>query len=100
MICSANLQSVSTLLGETVAGNSDLRSASSKKSDEASASLSDLANPTSEAESFSTYQPLVLTMSAEGASTTEGTKISGRQQVENMSSGSADHLDLAFRKEE
>jgi len=35
---------------------------------------------------------------AEGGQTTDGTKISAADQVKNMDSGSADHLDMGFRK--
>lgn len=35
---------------------------------------------------------------AEGGRATEGTSISGGDQATNMQTGSADHLDLGFRK--
>ena len=34
----------------------------------------------------------------EGAATTEGTNISASDQIQNMGSGSADHLGLGYRK--
>ncbi|KAK5125680.1 hypothetical protein LTR85_011954 [Meristemomyces frigidus] len=74
------LQNISQSVGETVAGESDMRGYKQRKSDAASSSLGDMANP------------------SKGAQTTEGTSISGGDQATNMNSGSADHLDLAFRK--
>ncbi|KAK5135224.1 hypothetical protein LTR08_005473 [Meristemomyces frigidus] len=75
------LQSISTSLGETIAGESDMRGSGQKKRDDASSSLGEMANP------------------SKGGQTTEGTSISGGDQAKNMSSGSADHLDMAFRKD-
>jgi len=76
------LQGTSTAVGEMLAGNSDTRGSSQKKADDASTSLNDLANP------------------KKGGPTTEGTSISARQQVQNMNTGTADHLDMAFRKQD
>ncbi|KAK4547624.1 hypothetical protein LTR36_000581 [Oleoguttula mirabilis] len=74
------LQNISTSVGEMIAGQSDTRGSKQKKADDASTSLGDMANP------------------SKGGQTTEGTSISGGDQATNMSSGSADHLDLGFRK--
>ena len=76
-----------------------MRSASSKKSDDASSSLGDMANPSSKLGLTSINHRLVLTRVTEGGQTTAGTSISGGQQAQNMNTGSADHLDLGFRKE-
>jgi len=75
------LQGISTAVGDTIAGESDTRGSKQRKADDASESLGDMANP------------------SKGGQTTEGTSISGADQVTNMNSGSADHLDLGFRKQ-
>ena len=43
------------MLGETVAGESDMRGSSSKASDDATASLGDMANPSSKSDVFSVH---------------------------------------------
>ncbi|KAK3679425.1 hypothetical protein LTR78_000986 [Recurvomyces mirabilis] len=59
-----------------------MRGGKSKKADDATSSLNELAgvNP------------------GKGAATTPGTSVSGAQQVQNMQTGTADHLDMGFRK--
>merc|ERR1711967_71405 len=74
------LQGISTAVGETIAGQSDTRGGSQKKADDASSSIGEMANPN------------------KGAATTEGTNISASDQIQNMGSGSADHLGLGYRK--
>ncbi|TKA23348.1 hypothetical protein B0A50_07556 [Salinomyces thailandicus] len=74
------LQSMSTAVGETIAGQSDTRGSSQKKADDASSSLGDMANPN------------------RGAATTQGTSIGAGDQIKNMGSGNADHLELGYRK--
>ncbi|KAI6800528.1 hypothetical protein KC332_g15621 [Hortaea werneckii] len=72
------LQGISTTVGETIAGQSDTRGGSQKKADDASSSIGEMANP--------------------NTATTEGTNISASDQIQNMGTGSADHLGLGYRK--
>ncbi|KAI7158462.1 hypothetical protein KC349_g4833 [Hortaea werneckii] len=81
LLCNiGGLQGISTTVGETIAGQSDTRGGSQKKADDASSSIGEMANPN------------------KGAATTEGTNISASDQIQNMGSGSADHLGLGYRK--
>ncbi|KAI7533728.1 hypothetical protein KC331_g12918 [Hortaea werneckii] len=81
LLCNiGGLQGISTTVGETIAGQSDTRGGSQKKADDASSSIGEMANPN------------------KGAATTEGTDISASDQIQNMGSGSADHLGLGYRK--
>ncbi|KAI7342132.1 hypothetical protein KC354_g16583 [Hortaea werneckii] len=80
MPCLCGLQGISTTVGETIAGQSDTRGGSQKKAHDASSSIGEMANPN------------------KGAATTEGTNISASDQIQNMGSGSADHLGLGYRK--
>lgn len=90
------LQGTSSAVGEMIASNSDMRSGSSKKHDEATASLGEFANPNST--NASRYSMVVTNDLAEGASTVPSS-VSGSDQVKNQNTGTADHLDLAFRKD-
>jgi len=74
------LQSISTTVGEMMAGGADTRGSQQKKADDASTSLGNMANPN------------------RGGQTTEGTVIGADKQTENMAGGSADHLGLGMRK--
>ncbi|RMY65374.1 hypothetical protein D0863_09165 [Hortaea werneckii] len=92
---SGGLQGISTTVGETIAGQSDTRGGSQKKADDASSSIGEMANPNSMSPDLKMNRadnPL------EGAATTEGTNISASDQIQNMGSGSADHLGLGYRK--
>ncbi|RMX78581.1 hypothetical protein D0869_08972 [Hortaea werneckii] len=88
---SGGLQGISTTVGETIAGQSDTRGGSQKKADDASSSIGEMANPNN-LKMNRADNPL------EGAATTEGTNISASDQIQNMGSGSADHLGLGYRK--
>jgi len=73
------LQGLSQSVGETVAGETNPQTGKQKAATEASDSL----------KSF-----------GKGAgTTTPGTSISGADQVKNMQTGTADHLDMGFRKQ-
>ncbi|KAK5169478.1 uncharacterized protein LTR77_005454 [Saxophila tyrrhenica] len=74
------LQGVSQAAGQTIAENTDTRGGQGKKSDDASTSLGQFGK-------------------GGGGNTTEGTSIKASDQVTNMQTGSADHLEMGFGKD-
>ncbi|RMY85392.1 hypothetical protein D0861_06456 [Hortaea werneckii] len=93
------LQGISTTVGETIAGQSDTRGGSQKKADDASSSIGEMANPNSMSGPHSPDLNMNRADNVpEGAATTEGTNISASDQIQNMGTGSADHLGLGYRK--
>ncbi|KAK0319443.1 hypothetical protein LTR82_009508 [Friedmanniomyces endolithicus] len=74
------LQNLSQMLGETVAGETNPQTSKQKGATEASSSLNDLANRKG------------------GGATIASTSVSGADQVKNMHTGTADHLDMNLRK--
>ncbi|TKA78818.1 hypothetical protein B0A55_02244 [Friedmanniomyces simplex] len=77
------LQGLSQNLGETFAGEANPQTSKQKAATEASSSLNDFANRKGEG----------------GGATTAGTSVSGADQVKNMHTGTADHLDMNLRKD-
>ncbi|KAK5680166.1 hypothetical protein LTS10_007093 [Elasticomyces elasticus] len=72
------LQSISQSVGETIGNGVDMQTSKQKGATEAMDSLKDF---------------------GKGAgTTTEGTSVSGADQVKNMQTGTADHLDMGLRK--
>ncbi|KAK3049379.1 hypothetical protein LTR09_009298 [Extremus antarcticus] len=74
------LQEISGAAGKVIAENTDTRGSQGKKSDDASASLGQFGK-------------------GAGGNTTEGTSIKANDQVTNMQTGSADHLEMGMRKQ-
>lgn len=85
-----------------MAQNSDTRGPSSKKADSASDSLGQYAKGMSCCELSTSVDGKDSTdfvvVGAPGQ-TTEGTNVKASDQITNMQTGSADHLDMGFRKQ-
>ncbi|KAK4956878.1 hypothetical protein LTR10_006407 [Elasticomyces elasticus] len=72
------LQSISSSVGETIGNGVDMQTSKQKGATAATDSLKEF---------------------GKGAgTTTEGTSVSGADQVKNMQTGTADHLDMGLRK--
>jgi hypothetical protein len=92
-------------MGDVLGNSYDMRGGQSKKSDEAGKAISSMGK--------GEFHPVFLislrhhraqqdklTLATGKGETVPGTSINADQQTQNQNSGTADHLDMAFRKQE
>ena len=92
------LQSTSGAVGDVLGNSYDMRGGQSKKSDEAGKAIGEMGKGEKSFLVCHMMTILILCNSGKG-STVPGTSINADTQTQNQNTGTADHLDLGFRKQ-